>query len=164
MPNDTIISVQYVYQDGPSYSPALRNAYEFFRRNANGRYSPGTLVAISRSWDALCSGETDALPHIVTAESPFTYDNLTEVKTGGVLGMMITWPEKAILAVSRDTRRTGIGTSMFNEMLYQQATLNAWVGRENTVGHHFCLSRGMFPTAMNGQGAVRYTIGELADD
>lgn len=165
-------SVRYLQPgaDDSRYLPALRQAFDFFRRHADGRYSDSTLMALTRAWDWCQYNQRDLsanahLPVIVLADAPYEYDEETEVKRGGNLGMMVVWPEKAIMAVNRNGRRAGIGGALWEQARYYLGgNMSMWVGKTNQPGHMFCLSRNMYPTAMNGQGAVRYTTGEESVD
>lgn len=163
-PNYTCLALN-VINDEAKYIPTLRGAFDFFRRNAEGKYSDNTLVNLTRNHDSLqYGGDRNHLPFIALAEAPYEYDEETEVKRGGTLGMMVVWPEKTILAVNRGARRLAIGATLFHRVRYTIGDFSMWVGKTNQAGHMFCLSQGMFPSAMNGQGAVRYMTGEESTD
>lgn len=154
-----------IHDNEAKYITTLRTAFDFFRRNAEGKYSDNTLMNLTRAYDSIqYGGDRSHLPFIALAEAPYEYDEETEVKRGGTLGMMVVWPDKAILAVNRGGRRKGIGGTLFNRVRYTVGDFSMWIGKTNQTGHMFCLSQGMFPSAMNGQGAVRYMTGEESTD
>jgi hypothetical protein len=93
----------------PQYAQALRAAPEFFRRQAEGRYSDTTIMNLSRTWDLFNENQSaPELPTVFIAEVPFSYDEETEVKRGGTVGMLVIFADKSLLAVARTARRRGV--------------------------------------------------------
>lgn len=144
------------------YGSSLRMAFEFLRAHADGRYTDRTLMRVMRAQDNLLGGFTPpaaSMPTITLAVSPFEYDEDTECKKGGTLGVAVTWESegnKSLLAVHRNTRRKGIGRALNVVVNGILRNPSYWVGRQNDDGQHFLLGLGMVPTAINGSGAVRY--------
>lgn len=161
------LTVSILQRDDAKYAQALRAAPEFFRRQAEWRYSDTTIMNLSRTWDLFNENQSaPELPIIFIAEVPFSYDEETEVKRGGTVGMLVIFADKSLLAVARTARRRGVANTIWDQADYY-GFLNRmafWIGRQNTVGHVFCLTHGLFPTAMNGQGAVRYSRMETSDE
>ena len=138
------------------YTQALSQAFPFLRRNADGRYSDTTLMKLTRAVDNI-DGAGD-LPTIVIAEMPYSYDELTEVKSGGIAAMAVTYQSgKTLLAVHRNLRRRGLGRCMTSMVGgYSPTAPHYWVGGSNAVGQQFLVASGLRPTAINSRGAVRY--------
>lgn len=150
------------------YGTHLRASFQFFRRHAQNRYSASTLMRLANA-----AGEFDdrtrqgteqsprtstLLPVITVAHKPTSYDEDTEVKSGGTVGMMITWPDgKALFAVTGGARRQGIGRRIFiRNSNYSMVQPYFWVGTTNIPAQQFLLSMGLTVTGLNGNGAVRY--------
>lgn len=150
-----------VHRPGSSrYGSALRSAFEFLRAHADGRYTDRTLMRVMRAQDNLLAGLPPAsMPTITLASSPFEYDEETECKKGGTLGVLVSWESegnKSLLAVHRNARRKGIGQALNIVGVNILGNLSYWVGRQNSEGQHFLLGLGMVVTGINGSGAVRY--------
>lgn len=145
----------------------MSQAYSFFRRHADGRYSDRTLMRLIRTKEALEAGDTRGFPVIITAGSEPSYDEETEEKRGGLVGMTVCWPDdegRTILAVSRTNRRKLIGGTMLRMMGECSEGLHLWVGRHNTTAQRFLLSHGYFPTSVSAGGGLRYATTVLTDD
>lgn len=161
------------------YAQALGRTFSFFRAHHSGRYTDRSLMTLVRANDqfryreetGVIEGDIPeplSLPTILAAELPFSYDEETECKQGGTLGMLVVWEAqggRAMLAVNRSHRRKGIGRCLVELANYLIGNhIYLWVGRENVVGQHFLLSCGLFPTAINGSGAIRYGRANEGDD
>lgn len=144
------------------YQTVLRSAFNFFRRNHNGRYSDATLMQIARANDAIDSGfppTQNQLPRIVQVSTPPNFDYVSEVKSGGTVALGIQFPNKSLICVHPLYRRHGLGTWMLTQL-----DGPAWVSRSNVDGQIFLLKSGWQPSAMNGSGAVRYERGNGSGD
>jgi hypothetical protein len=98
-------------------------------------------------------------PIIYTLEEPVSYDEDTEVKTGGAVAMAVVWPEnefKLMLCVQREHRHEGHGKALLRNIIGSNDYITTWVSRSNTSGQMLLLKCGLLPTAMNSAGALRY--------
>jgi GNAT superfamily N-acetyltransferase len=149
---------------GP-YAEYIGKARGFFSTHADRRYSPSTLSRLELVNEAIRYGNDNiARPLLIVADNPITFDPETESKSGGLSGIAVCWPmERTLVAVNRNVREQGIGSTLLEQMAYQvgRAALTLWVGQSNVIGHRFCLTNGFIPTAMNGSGAVRYAVENL---
>jgi len=155
------------------YEEALRTAFNFLRKHDDGKYSSRTkmrvLDAATNAEFRRTSGQAPAGPGVVVIETPFAYDEDTEVKSGGVLGVLVCWPDednKVVLAVNKLHRRQHIGRLL---MVATRPSgvydYTAWVHTTNTPAQHFLLSRGAGPIAFNAAGGVCWqTPGFIASD
>lgn len=151
---------------------AFRRAFEFFQRHGEGRYSDRTLMSINR-WaqrsEELRSSSPFTIPpadegrlpgvHMLASES--SYDEVTEVKAGGVCAVAVTLPagegdgSRLVLAVAPESRRKGFGATLFRSAIsYEGRSLHSWVGQGNVDGIKFLLDMGMFPQEMNRNNAI----------
>lgn len=154
------------------YAQHIQRLFPFMRANANGAYSDITIMRCVRAAEDFQNlrhlndqQRLEKLPWIGVFVMPYSYDELTEIKNGGTVGMVAAWPDKAIIAVHESCRRKNVGTALYNHIV--SATGNypvMWAGRQNIAGQHFLLSQGLTPSAMNAQGAIRYSRGETQDD
>lgn len=144
--------------DASALALALRSAFAFFRRHGDRRYSAQSLMRLLTFADKIDAGDHTELPSIVTAEVPFAYDEETEVKSGGVLGIAVVLPDgRVMLAVHADKRRTKLGKALLSFVTsYFHSYPQVWVHRGNTIGAQFCLSMGYMPWLINPSGAVQY--------
>lgn len=137
----------------PDYGQLITSAYQFFSLHSDGKYTPASLseLAVGREEFAL-NNLTWRYPIIQAYETPWAFDEETEVKTGGKIAMLVEWTgRKAMIAVHRDMRRQQIGTRLLR---YSDAP--HWVGRGNSGGQIFLLNNCYVVTAMNSRGAIRY--------
>lgn len=157
----------------PGSPQALHAAFDFLQRNAEGRYSDRTLMAISR-WsgraESIVSGGVDSdgpLPWVFSLSKEVAYDEDTEVKSGGTVALAVTlpaeWGAKLVMAVHPDGRRQGYGTRLMYHVKDYVSGVHAWVGNTNIVGQQFLLSIGMSPSSMNGRGALLYSFGDIPE-
>src|SRR5688500_3914727 len=110
--------MQYLDRSSPGYAMHLRNAFTFFRRHArNPGYSSGTLMRLLNAADSAeaSTDRTNNLPVLTISTAPVSYDEDTEVKSGGMVGALVTWPDgKSLLAVESNSRRKGIARDIFH--------------------------------------------------
>lgn len=157
--------------DRQRHVEALAQAFPFFRRHADGRYSSQTLMRLARVHDQAIERriEDRALPLIAVAQEPVTYDEMTEQKLGGIVAMAVMFHEldgRTILAVRQTHRRRGIGTLLLR-LIRQNKLPHLWVARGNTAGQHFLIANSMFPTQLGTTGTIRYAAPidqEVEDD
>lgn len=152
--------------DRERYAQLLRRARGFFAANSDRRYSPSSLDRIGLAATAAeihGEGGVGWMPMLAVVEEPFAYDPDTESKSGGIQGMAVCWPgDKTLICVKPSSREQGIGKRLITTLNRQMGigALVLWVGRENLPGHHFALRSGLYPSAMNSAGAVRYDSGD----
>lgn len=165
--------IQDHYFDGTgTYGPHISNSFRFFRTNHDGHYSDSTMMRLARAADVFNQRQgyeaaylADTLPWLFVINVPHEYDDETEVKKGGVAGMMAVWQDKAVIAVASPYRRLKVGSVMYRRAIGRLGTYPAmWAGRQNLEGHHFLLKQGLYPSAMNSSGAIRYSRGDTDDD
>lgn len=163
----------YNYIDEQQYGIHIARLFPFMRSNANGAYSDVTMMRCVRAAEdfqnrALFNDHqrSERLPLLCVFTMPYSYDELTEVKKGGTLGMVASWRDKAIIAVHESCRRMNVGTTLYSNVVNALGHYPPmWAGRNNFAGQHFLLTQGLTPSAMNASGAIRYSRGEvLVDD
>lgn len=151
------------------YGLYLGRARDYIGAHGDRRYSPITLNRIYNCSialnDPLMQQTVGTMPLLVVADTPITYDEETEVKQGGMLGIVVCWPnDRTVIAVHARRRREGLGMALMDRLIYNigRESVVLWAARDNRVGHHFALDLGLFPSAMNLSGAIRYdcTVGE----
>lgn len=147
------------------YGTLMRQAFNFIRLHADRRYSDTTLMRLVRAAEGAernpVGTRLDNMPALVAVESPTSYDEETEVKTGGITALAVNWPHndgKTVLAVHRSFRRQKYGTLVARALIETVCGAPAyWVSARNAPGQQFLLSMGLMPTSMNGAGAVCYS-------
>ena len=157
--------------DNARYTQYIGQAFGFFRRHSEGRYSDATLMRLARAVDlANYGGESDksALPYLVVAQVPTSYDELTEVKTGGIVGMAALWPNmenRLILCTARRARRAGYAKALLRIVQWNWGgSIHTWVGQGNLAGQSFLAGQGLYPTVIAPSGAIRYGTSALDAD
>jgi hypothetical protein len=166
MPDTEVLEADVASACGPAAIAPLRAAFTFFRQHADRRYSSKTLMALIDNADRLeGTGDRYSQVTVVTVSIPFTYDEETEVKSGGVLGMGVLLPDRRILiAVRASARRQGLGRLIFENLdLAYVPTSVMWLNRYNAVGQQFALAMGLVPQEMRPSGAVAYSLHPLDD-
>jgi hypothetical protein len=158
---------------GSEYESALNTAFQFLRRHDDGRYSSRTKMRVLNAATAAenfrvagGNGDVSGMPGVIIARKPFTYDENTEVKTGGPIGALVVWPSESpdqgrmLLAVAPHARRVKFGT-LLNYIAKQMGaySMMAWVHRDNTPGQQFLLSCGYRVERINQAGGVAYLTG-----
>ena len=115
------------------YPLALQTSFEFLTRNHSGRYRDRTLMTIRRWADSVAAttpvqrineSYSDAnrpFPIVMIAEAPFSYDEETESKNGGIVGVNVGIDDsdggwKGIVAVAAGARTKKIGTTLIRAM------------------------------------------------
>jgi GNAT superfamily N-acetyltransferase len=142
-----------------AYQSTLGQAFNFMRRNSAGRYSSSALMRVQRAHDDLQDGMVSRLPCLLVAERAAGYDELTEIKSGGILGMAVAWPDRTLLAVQPAARRQGLGSVLVAAVTgFIPEASRFWVARTNREGQQFLLRQGLVPQSMNNRGAIAFAI------
>ncbi|MFA5937375.1 MAG: hypothetical protein WC822_05895 [Candidatus Paceibacterota bacterium] len=142
----------------------VRQAFEFLRQHSSRRYSNNSLMRVLDLADY--DFEDRPAPYIFRAEVPYEFDPISEVKTGGALGVMVQLNDgssRALLAVAPSHRRLGVATALLQAHLLTLGTPSMWVSSSNVVGQMFLLSQGLMPQDFNARGVLRYGA-ENVDD
>lgn len=150
----------------PETAGALRQAFSFIRANDDRRYSASVKMSLLTHADNMEAFDFEAnedstvrFPLVLTVGTPYTYDEDTEVKMGGLLAVGVVLPDHRVLfCVNRNNRRTGIGRFLFGRLYRSQldGNLSFWIHQENRDGQMFALSQGLMPWQVNRSGAVLY--------
>ena len=167
------VIVRAVLAGNQSSPQAFAAAFDFLQRNADGRYTDRTLMAISR-WGFRCDEALrrerrleDPRPWVLSVHREVTYDEDTEVKSGGTMACAVTIPaeygNRLVMAVHPDARRQGFGRRLLNEACDYVAGLHAYVGSGNRVGQQFLLSAGMMPMSMSNGRSILYAFENLPE-
>lgn len=148
------------HNEYPALAGAIRQAFAFFRRHGDRRYSAASLMRLLAFADRIDQGHVDDIPCIVTCEVPFSYDEDTEVKSGGIVGIAILLPDnRMMLAVHSERRRKRVGTALLRFVgNYFTSYPVVWAHRANTTAAGFLASQGLMPWAVNTAGAVQYCL------
>jgi hypothetical protein len=161
----------FTMSDGAPYEHGARQAFEFIRRNSNGRYSSRTLMRIAHSADyaemARMGLQNTAITvptaDIYILEMPSSYDPDTEVKSGGIVAACAYWPEvdgRYVLAVGGNSRRQRFGSVLTKYIQYITGNpMYVWVSPENQTGQHFLLTMGFAADTINRMGTLRWAHG-----
>lgn len=151
----------------------MRQAFTFFRRHSDRRYSAQSLMKVlsfADYLDAVVAGNEqfnpDRCPSIVVAMTPAAYDEDTEVKSGGMAGVGILLPDnRLMLCVHSDKRRFHVGTALIRFVSsFFNPYPEVWVHRNNHPGAQFVAATGLSPWSINPLGAVQYCQNEPAMD
>ena len=154
-------------------SQALRSAFSFLRANADRRYSATVLMTLMDYADRMEAFDAEALramsdqfPTVITIGSPFSYDEETEVKSGGLVGVGVILPDRRVLlATHRNVRRQGVA-AFVHEVVRNFPTpegCSYWIHQENRPGQQFALAVGLMPYDVNRRGAVLYRSSPLQE-
>lgn len=151
--------VGHIYSVGhPEYEAKLRWAFDFLRANGEGRYTDNTLMSLLRAADRQASEMRVAQePLVIILGSPFTYDEETEVKSGGDAALAVVVPTddlgtKTLVATVYGARRKGLGRVLVRfvrQLVDEQSSY--WVGARATESILFGLACGLSPASMNGR-------------
>ncbi|MEO6132913.1 MAG: GNAT family N-acetyltransferase [Saprospiraceae bacterium] len=140
-----------------------RTAFDFLRRSAGGAYTSRSLVEVANQADSVEEGigSDTRISLIRFANRPSSFDEETEIKTGGPVGCLLVWDSgKALLAVKSSARGKGIGSQLVENLQRAYPESYFWVNKTNIKAQRFLLKSGLTPTAMNSQGAIRYSFNE----
>lgn len=170
-----------VAQPTPQYLARLKEAVTFLRRNSSRRYSDSTLGSLMRKVD-VCEERVasnngrhsyfDAdyrMPTLVIMEDEPGYDEETEVKTGGIIGVALIIPSldespcKVLMAVKEARRREGVGTKLMAGFRQVMPTYNTvtYVSATNTTGLLFAIDAGFLPAELTPNGVMQLRYDEL---
>lgn len=154
---------------GPRYGTHAQwtEAWNFLRRHHNRRYSDRTLMALVRAADRAKDYNADVehpyQPGFFSVTQEVDYDDRTEVKTGGTLGVCVVLPAedgaRLAVAVHQDYRRKTIGRLLveFAKLLATDAyPVSLWSGRQALEAGQFALSAGFTPNVITPSGSMQY--------
>jgi hypothetical protein len=166
----------YIDIASEQYPLALKTAFEFISRNHSGRYRDRTLMAIRR-WAENVENSTAVsrinesyddngriFPIPMIAESPYSYDDDTESKNGGIVGINLGLDDgeggfRGILCVSKNTRNNRIGSSLIHAMnsVSSGGLFDYYAGNKNFLAARTAASVGYAPVSINSEtGVVHY--------
>lgn len=160
--------------EDPTFAGDMRRAFEFIRTHGDGHYTSNSLMQIIHAADRN-TGSRSVLsaqgpsPWVLSLETPYTFDEETEVKTGGTLGMLVqlnNGTNRAMLAVASGFRRAGVAKGLLVAHYESLGYPSFWLAPSNVVGQHFLLDNNYQPVEMNRRGALcwRHTHSEPDDD
>lgn len=173
---DQNISMSHIDYTSQMYPLALEKVFSFMSSSANGRYSDRTMMTIRRTadrWRDTTSsdraryindelGSNPYLPYIFIVESPYSWDEETEIKRGGILGAMICLPNdegefRGVLAVAENVRQQGIGKALLERQQGWTGVINLYAHQSNMNAMRLAASVGMAAIQVNSStGAVQY--------
>lgn len=137
----------------PEYPARMRGAFQFLRTHADGRYTATSLINLLNASEG-ASGDRPTL-HVL--EAPSSYDEETEVKTGGMVGVAVKYTNgKTLLAVRAEHRRLRHGSLLLDAAARRGMAPNLWVHRENLGAIRFLAAADYSPQSMNSQGALNF--------
>ena len=149
-----------------SYETNLRLAHDFIRRNGDRRYSRRTLNGILRAADQAEMmrvhgvDTTENFPALFTLGCPVSYDEETEVKAGGMVGVGVLFDDddgKFVLATVPGYRRRGIGRLLVNiARAGVSGAISVHVSQHNHTGQQFLSACQFFPVSITSAGTVCY--------
>lgn len=157
------------------YLSRLREAVTFLRRNSSRRYSDSTIGSLMRKVDVceerISTGDNGSaffdadyrMPTLLIVEDEPGYDEETEVKTGGMLGVALIIPSldespaKLLMAVKEARRREGVGTKLMDGFRQVMPTYNTvtYLSNTNTVGLLFAVDAGFVPAELTPNGVMQ---------
>jgi hypothetical protein len=172
---DSDLRLTYIDIFSEAYPLALSTAFEFVSRNHDGRYRDRTVMSLRR-W-ALSMAGTDIItrtsersathdrkfPILIAAESPFSYDENTETKNGGLAGMLIAVHDgdddwRGLLVTSKRMRQQKIASCLVSGFSYIAGVeLSYYAHSQNFVAARTAASLEYIPVAINSQtGVIQY--------
>ena len=170
-----------VAQPTTQYLTRLKEAVTFLRRNSSRRYSDSQLGSLMRKVD-VCEERVASIngrhsyfdadyrmPTLLIVGDEPGYDEETEVKTGGIIGVAIIIPSldespsKVLMAVKESRRREGIGTKLMAGFRQVMPTYNTvtYVSATNTTGLLFAIDAGFLPAELTPNGVMQLRYDEL---
>jgi len=173
---DANVSMSHIEYSSEWYPLALEKVFSFISANANGRYSDRTMMTLRRAADRWRDttatqrysyineelGNNPYMPYIFIAESPYSWDDETEIKRGGILGALVCLPNdegeyRGVLAVAEASRQQGIGKSLLTRQQAWTGVLSMYAHQNNANAMRLAASVGMAPIQVNSStGAVQY--------
>lgn len=146
--------------------PALTRGFDFFVANAGRRYTDRTLMSVRRAASSLNAGsfEEDEFsfgPWVLTVEAPLSYDPDTEVKTGGLVAMLLGLPGeerlKGVFSVASSLQGQGLGRTILTVARNWLPSMTFYVHRSNIPGLVLGLKLGYTPASVSSSGTVELT-------
>lgn len=155
------------WDDYHSYVAVLRDAFNFISRCDNGRYSSRSKMKIqnaairAEAEQSPYDLDLDYYPIVMTLSKTPSFDEDTEVKTGGTAGVAVVWASdngRFLLATAPLCREKGVAATLLDEIQRHVPQAMTWVGQTNSEAQRVLLRRGFVPSALNSSGAVCYTL------
>lgn len=135
------------------YRAAVRRAFDFLRRADDRRYSSATKMRLLN----IADGERQERPVLAIVEADYSFDELTEVKAGGVVAVYIRFDDgRVVVAVGQDHRRKGVASFLVS--MESPHGRKFWVNNRNDTGMHFLLAAGLIPKLLNATGGVMFGL------
>jgi hypothetical protein len=173
---DKNVSMSHLDYSSEMYPLALEKAFSFMSSSANGRYSDRTMMTLKRVSDRWRNttpqqrytfindelGANPYMPYVFIVESPYSWDDETEIKRGGILGALVCLPNdegeyRGILAVAENARKQGIGKCLLERQQAWTGVINMYAHQSNAIAMRLAASVGMGPIQVNSStGAVQY--------
>lgn len=166
---ETSTTVALTISGDPDFGMAATRAFEFLRAQGDRRYSNNSLMELVNLADRHRNGGFESRPpaFILTVSQPYSFDEETEVKKGGVLGVVVQTNDgtcRAMLATAGGVRRRGVAGALLGAHLSLLGGPTFWLHPSNAPAQHFLLRNGFQPVQMNRRGAVRYAHPDYTPD
>ncbi len=139
----------YYDEDHPDIEGARSRAEVLLGNDVlSDRRFPPPKVRLIRECSAVCEAET-----------PTHYDPDTEVKTGGLNGVIVQLRTgEILLAVNPDSRRHGVATRLLSTIVNSTGRTGFFdLSVHNDEAQHFALTAGYRPLAVTTAGRIHYT-------
>lgn len=159
--NNPNINLEVITPHHERWAMSMRQAFEFLRAAAGRHYTHSTLMKVLDFADnyGFRTDDDSPKPCLLRAVVESSYDPDTEVKRGGLLGVLVQMNDgnrRAVLAVAEQFRRKGVGSALLDLHTRAIGSPNFWVARGNVGAQQFLLQRGLVVQQMNGRGALMY--------
>lgn len=168
------IKLSYIDFGSDLYPLALSTAFTFFSTQSSGRYTDRTMMTIRRiadKWADSTRSDRDEhvstegyLPNLYIAESPYSWDEETEIKRGGILSILMCLPNdegeyRGLLAVTEQIRRRNLGRSMMRACSMFNGRMSWYIHQTNFAGMALATDSGFAPIQVNSNtGTIQYGI------
>lgn len=155
----------WLNEDGAEYETHLRLGFEFIRRNSDRRYSTRTLQAILQAADEAENlrvydiNRPTNLPALITLTRPISYDEETEVKSGGLAaaGVLFAGDDgRFVITTAPQFRRNGIGRALMR-IANHMGPVTVYANNGNYDGQRFLLACNLMPISISSVGTVSYS-------
>lgn len=178
---DSGCKLSYIDLTSDLYPLALKTAFDFISRNHNGRYRDRTMMTIRR-WSERVQSTTPAsrlaeyhndpdrrFPIAMIAEVPFSYDENSESKNGGVVGINLGIDDgdggyRGILCTSKKFRQKNIGTVLVSSMgnVSTPGHIDYYAHNQNFNAARLAAKLSYTPISINSEsGVVQYRMTEV---
>lgn len=178
---DSGCKLSYIQVENDMYPLALKTAFDFVSRNHNGRYRDRTLMTIRR-WAERVQSTTPTgrlsemysdpdrrFPIILIAEIPFSYDEDSESKNGGVVGINLGIDDgdggyRGVLCTSKNYRQRNIASALVASMGNVSAPghIDYYANNKNFNAARLAAKLSYTPISINSEsGVVQYRMTEV---